>query len=122
MNDLINRQEAINAICAICGLDCDKSKFRYNCPQDEQVILCPEHYVLYSLPSSNQWISVSERLPEETVKVLVQADDMYYNMNNDTGILIGWRNGNKWSTLKTKGWEYIRYPIAWMPLPEPYKK
>ena len=50
--DLIERQAAIDAICAVCGNDCDKSEFVYNAPQDEQVILCPEHYCLCTLPSA----------------------------------------------------------------------
>lgn len=50
MSDLIDRQQAIDAVCSICGNDCDKSKFVYNAPQDEQVIMCPEHYVLSTLP------------------------------------------------------------------------
>ena len=49
-DDLISRQVAIDAICAICGNDCDKSEFIYNAPQDEQVIMCPEHYALSTLP------------------------------------------------------------------------
>ena len=50
--DCIDRQAAIDAICAVCGNDCDKSEFVYNAPQDEQVILCPEHYCLCTLPSA----------------------------------------------------------------------
>ena len=52
MDDLIDRQAAIDALCAVCGKACDKSKFVYNAPQDEQVILCPEHYCLCTLPSA----------------------------------------------------------------------
>ena len=52
MRDLISRQAAIDALCAVCGKACDKSKFVYNAPQDEQVILCPEHYCLCTLPSA----------------------------------------------------------------------
>ena len=52
MSDLISRQAAIDALCAVCGKACDKSKFVYNAPQDEQVILCPEHYCLCTLPSA----------------------------------------------------------------------
>ena len=51
-NDLISRQAAIDALCAVCGKACDKSKFVYNAPQYEQVILCPEHYCLCTLPSA----------------------------------------------------------------------
>ena len=50
--DLISRQAAIEAMCWACGHDCDKSKFVYNAPQDEQIILCPEHYALSTLPSA----------------------------------------------------------------------
>ena len=52
MKDLIDRQATIDALCAVCGKACDKSKFVYNAPQDEQVILCPEHYCLCTLPSA----------------------------------------------------------------------
>ena len=50
MDDSISRQQAIDALCSVCGNDCDKSEFVYNAPQDEQVIMCPEHYVLSTLP------------------------------------------------------------------------
>ena len=51
VGDIINRQKAIDAMCLSCGHDCDKSKFVYNAPQDKQVIMCPEHYALSTLPS-----------------------------------------------------------------------
>ena len=52
MDDTISRKCAIDALCAACGKACDKSKFVYNATQDEQVILCPEHYCLCTLPSA----------------------------------------------------------------------
>lgn len=55
-DDVIYRQAAIDAICAVCGNDCDKSEFVYNAPQDEQVILCPENYCLCTLPSAQSEI------------------------------------------------------------------
>ena len=61
--DVISRQKAIDALCAACGKACDKSKFVYNAPQDEQVILCPEHYSLCTLPSAQpkrgKWIKTA---------------------------------------------------------------
>lgn len=52
MKDPIERQAAIDAMCSVCGNDCDKSEFVYDAPQWEQVILCPEHYELSVLPSA----------------------------------------------------------------------
>lgn len=71
MGDLIYRQNAIDAICSVCGNDCDKSEFVYNAPQDEQVIMCPEHYVLSTLPSAE-----TERLTDddfETIRIHLNA-------------------------------------------------
>ena len=62
-DDCISRKAAIDALCAVCGKACDKSEFVYNAPQDEQVILCPEHYCLCSLPSAQ-----SERQKGEWTK------------------------------------------------------
>lgn len=55
MDDTISRKCAIDALCAACGKACDKSKFVYNATQDEQVILCPEHYCLCTLPSAQPY-------------------------------------------------------------------
>ena len=57
MNELIYKQEAIETMCLACGHDCDKSKFVYNAPHDEQVIMCPEHYALSTLPSASTDLS-----------------------------------------------------------------
>ena len=68
--DTISRQMAIDAVCSICGNDCDKSKFVYNAPQDEQVIMCPEHYVLSTLPSAQPEPcedAVSRKVVQDTI-------------------------------------------------------
>ena len=71
-----------------------------------------------------KWIPVSEKekLPENGRKVLVKADDVYYSLGQQNGVVIGWRNGDYWSTYTVNGKAYIRYPSKWMPLPEPYKE
>lgn len=51
-SDCISRQATIETLCSVCGADCDKSEFVYGGKQEEQVILCPEHYVLTQLPST----------------------------------------------------------------------
>ena len=69
MCDLIYRQNAIDAMCLACGHDCDKSKFVYNAPQDEQVIMCPEHYALSTLPSAEQ----PEKLTDSEQRIFLAA-------------------------------------------------
>ena len=65
-----------------------------------------------------QWIPCSERLPEEDVPVLVQKEcsclvDEHY------GRAVGEYNGFKYWTVED---DFYAEPIAWMPLPEPYKE
>ena len=113
MDDLISRQEAIEALCSVCGYDCDKSEFIYDAPQDEQVILCPEHYALTQLPSvqpKQRWIPVSERMPEPRIDVWC---------NSDMGQMVGYYEENVETWY---GRDYLELMVtAWMPLPEPYK-
>lgn len=59
MDDTISRRAAIDSMCSACGYDCDTSEFVYDAPIDKQVIICPEHYALSTLPSvqrSGKWI------------------------------------------------------------------
>ena len=122
MSNLIDRQAAIDAMCLACGHDCDKSKFVYNAPQDEQIIMCPEHYALSTLPSAQpepHWIPVSERLPEDNTLMLVNyVDHRHYAMD----IWIGWHEmENVWYIDgETHSEEFGNEVVAWMPLPEPY--
>ena len=70
MSDLIDRQMAIDALCSVCGNDCDKTEFVYDAPQWDQVIMCPEHYVLTTLPSAQPDFDI-------TVKIDKAYDDGY---------------------------------------------
>jgi len=65
-----------------------------------------------------EWIPVTEKLPEEKTAVLLSCDDMYLAKLNPC---IGWISGNNWYTFSARGSYLVKYPIAWMPLPEPYK-
>ena len=62
MDDMISRQAAIDALCSVCGDGCDKSKFVYDGKQEDQVILCPEHYVLTQLPSAQPPKEITKRV------------------------------------------------------------
>ena len=120
MSDLISRRAAINALCAVCGKDCDKGKFVYNAPQDEQVILCPEHYCLCTLPSAQpRWIPCKEKLPKYGENVIVSIHD-------DSGDYACDYASFGWYAVKGKFWvvdnEVNERVVAWLPLPRPYRK
>lgn len=72
--------------------------------------------MIINAPTENEWIPVSERLPETSVYVLATTEDgevMNAIIREDFG--------------KEKYWFHRRqelpkgYIVAWMPLPEPYK-
>ena len=73
-----------------------------------------------ALEQERRWIPVTERLPEESTLVLLSCDDMYLARLNPC---IGWiSENNYWFTFASRGSYLVKYPIAWMPLPEPYKE
>lgn len=71
--------------------------------------------VVENAPTVNEWIPVSERLPENSGCVLISiAGDIefgaYDRQNSDWAI---WRDGY---------WDEGKRADAWMPLPEPYRE
>lgn len=75
----------------------------------------------------NNWISCSERLPEEAgeyICTLVGVHDSGipsecgFEPSNQKGIIPGW------STCEADGFKFLRNDevIAWMPMPEPYRE
>lgn len=62
------------------------------------------HKDILSIPPAREWIPVTERLPEEHEDVLT-SDSVF-------GITFDSIHNGKWR----------KQPVAWMPLPEPYKE
>lgn len=68
-----------------------------------------EQIPIADVATAQQWIPVSERLPESCQRAICQ--------NRHGEMMIG--------TYTAFGWMfpcYFEKPIAWMPLPEPYKE
>ena len=62
------------------------------------------------VPSKDEWIPCSERLPEEYDEYLCQDADGYR--------FVGWLENAEWCKKHVVKWDIV----AWMPLPEPYRK
>jgi hypothetical protein len=78
----------------------------------------------------NNWIPITERLPEEGVEVLLIDKEGYQSVGyyekgyiRDNGEYVLYNN--PWHTgagVRTYSEDYVWIePIAWQPLPEPYK-
>lgn len=83
-------------------------------------------------PSAQEWIPVTERLPEYNVNVLCFCKDFW---DGHCEVLqrehLNWFRGvedtDRWLDPQSLGDEYVRdytidYVTAWMPLPEPYEE
>ena len=79
---------------------------------------------LNNLPSAQQWIPCSERLPEAHVDVLVWFEYYRYGDYNCLyqmhGIGTYIKEYDSWMINHETGWRELRV-LAWMPLPEPWK-
>lgn len=101
MDDVINRQAAINAL------------------ENTECELLPEEWdeltdAIMNVPSAQpepQWIPCNERLPEHY--------DWYLVSNKETSWIALWKDG---VFLSVSGYFEFNDIIAWMPLPEPYRK
>lgn len=114
MDDLISRQTAIDAECEVCQI-APKRERGHNC--NYYVHGCKEIECIRALPSAQQWIPVSERLPEARRSVILSTKEWsgegcYWET---TEYHVIWK-GYKWNATY---WD--DEVIAWMPLPEPYK-
>lgn len=74
-------------------------------------------------PSAQQWIPVSERLPDSSKQVLVYARSVHYALAKydemreaDGSYKKQWVTFDAWKPFYT-----IKDVIAWVPLPAPYK-
>ena len=77
---------------------------------------CRECGARYGRLLNQKWIPVSERLPEKSTWVLVTCK------NPDGYIFLDIKLINRYTELWDGDEDFIGTVLAWMPLPEPYKK
>ena len=114
MDDMISRQAAIDAAVKMF-------EAWYGCSflREREIRVRFD-----ALPSAQQWIPCSERLPEAYVDVLVWFEYYRYGDYNCLyqmhGIGTYIKEYDSWIINHETGWGKLRV-FAWMPLPEPWK-
>lgn len=124
MNDSISRQAAIETATTMCER-CDTGDII-----DYRDMMVESLKVLPSAQPENDWIPISERLPEANGRYLVTRglnacgslwNRIYIaNYSDLMGIksVRGWWRGN----VGKSDFERLNDVLAWMPLPEPYRE
>lgn len=67
------------------------------------------------------WIPVNERHPESGIDVLLTIDIHLCSGEIRRRVIMAYWSDEDWLTSEESP-EIISYPVAWMPLPEPYKE
>lgn len=99
-NDIISRQAAID------------ETWKEPSYTDPYNVLTEVRERIQSLPSAQQWIPCSERLPEKSGDYLV-------TVAHHSGELLV--EVDQFDNENGSWWHYMDDVIAWMPTPEPYK-
>jgi hypothetical protein len=113
----MNKQEAIDLLISCAIFDCQHCNNNYRGCEDKGKFEEVKNVIVSALSEqlTNGWIPVSERLPENDKPVL--ACDKYGNMHHINHIK-DYRYPFNISPDNERYYE----PIAWQPLPEPYKE
>lgn len=133
MSDLIKREDAIRAIefgiSHIVSFDGNGQRTNYFESENAELAKAIER--VKEIPSANQWIPCSERLPEDTGDYLVWAlfvceEYPTYSIVHYDADCEAFGEWNDFYDTHTLGFldsefEEIEGVIAWMPLPEPYR-
>lgn len=101
-NDLISRQETIE-------------RFTMTAPQMSVIHIYEAVEILESLPPAQQWIPVTERLPEKEGYYLLTVESLIA----EAGSVVISRPYNGRGGFCDVYWNNV---IAWMELPKPYKE
>ena len=126
-DDLISRQAAIDALWKALYEYEDKTEKQFQESEDLDVgdwilhrifvqnMSDIDRQTILNLPSAQQWISTSERLPENDNDVLVTD-------GTDCAVAYWRTDAQAWDDY-LHGWcdLYGLEVVAWMPLPEPWK-
>ena len=120
MDDLIRRSDAIEYFMTNTNWN-DEEGDPIDDAEDKRALLTD---YFNGVQSAQQWIPVSERLPEVDVFVLVTLQ----HFNGETDVIIAkvvkgyFSNELEWESDNGEWTWGVECGFAWMPLPEPYKE
>ena len=104
------------------GMSLINDTLHVNIPDDPKV-----NKIIYNgveFVSGAQWITCSERLPETQDDVLLTEEIIMADKSKYMNVVYAYYNkrNKEWLTDIGDWAETVLYPVAWMPLPKPWKE